>query len=80
MEDNNTFDIDKVDLKKQGPKSLKKIIEHYDQQYGKDMGDAAGMINNMMQEFYEKSQGEEYKLKQFTMFKECLESVQTFTE
>jgi hypothetical protein len=48
MENGDEFDIDKVDLKKQGPQSLKNIIEHYDNQYEKDMREAAAVINNMM--------------------------------
>ena len=69
MENGGEFDIDKVDLKKQGPKSLKNIIEHYDKQYEKDMQDSVSIINNMMQQYYENSQGEEFKLKQFAEFK-----------
>ncbi len=37
MENGDEFDIDKVDFQRKGPNSLKKIIEHYDNQYEKDM-------------------------------------------
>ncbi len=55
MENGDEFDIDKVDLKKQGPKSLKNIIEHYDNQYEKDMTEAIKLINNMFLSYCENS-------------------------